>query len=299
MTEPLDARLLQTLVTLAETRSFTLAAHQLHLTQSAVSHQIKQLEEATGTQLFHRSSKDTRLTESGQTLLRYAEEVLAKLEEARWAVSKHAGDGRGELQVGTTHAVAEYQLPPVIEKFYNRFPEYRLNLLLGYSLETVELLLDRKADLGIVELPLKHRALKITPLFQDEVVALVPPKHTWARLATVPPEELRKVSVIVSDRNGTSFARLQDFCKRHSLRMPQVLEAGHYGLVREMAKVGQGIGLLPTWVAQRALKAGELKAVRFPGGGLPGRWGLAHRNERKFNRTETAFLNLCHSLMGV
>src|SRR6185503_20944042 len=140
MTLPLDSRQLRAFVTLARTGSFTMAAKDLFLSQSAVSHSMKALEQEVGCRLLDRMGKKVLLTQAGETLLHHAEKILQEMNTARGALEQLGKWGRGRLRVGASTTACQYILPNVLRKFKEEFPHSLITIEPGDTLTGLELL---------------------------------------------------------------------------------------------------------------------------------------------------------------
>src|SRR5882724_11200680 len=128
MSQPLDSRQLRAFATLARTGSFTLAAKELHLSQSAVSHSMKALEEDVGCRLFDRVGKKVLLTQAGEQFLHHVEKILNEMEITRAALAQLGKWGRGRLRIGASTTACSYILPPVLREFKKKYPQYLLSI---------------------------------------------------------------------------------------------------------------------------------------------------------------------------
>lgn len=177
---PLELRHLRTFVAIAETHSLSKAAARLYLTQPAVSHQVRALEELYGIPLFERKTVPLRLTPGGQRLLNLARAVEAQVAEAERDMARIA-DGRvGQLRIAVEcHSCFDW-LMPSMDAFRERWPEVELDLVSGFHADPLSLLGTDRADLVIVSHSLKRAATAFHPLFRYEVFALLAREHPLA-----------------------------------------------------------------------------------------------------------------------
>src|SRR4051794_3819436 len=150
MSLPLDSRQLRAFSTLARTGSFTLAAKQLFLSQSAVSHSMKALEQEVGCRLLDRMGKKVLLTQAGETLLHHAERILQEMSTARSALEQLGKWGRGRLRLGASTTACQYILPAVLRDFKKEFPTTLISIEPGDTGKALELLRSNRIDLGIM-----------------------------------------------------------------------------------------------------------------------------------------------------
>src|SRR6185436_18726515 len=173
----IEIRHLRSLVAIAESTKLAAAAERVHLTQSALSHQMRAIEAHYGITLFDRSRQGLRLTQSGERLLALARDVLARIGEAERDVIRLKGDTRGELRIALECHTCFDWLMPVMDEFRRRWPEVEVDLVAGFHPNPIELLGSGKADLVIGSRPLKARQYFVAPLFRFEIVLVMALEH--------------------------------------------------------------------------------------------------------------------------
>ena len=195
----LEIRHLKLVAAIAETGSVTRAGHRLHLTQSALSHQLRDAEAQLGTPLFERRSGRMLLTAAGERLLCSARTVLEELERAEKEIQN--GNGKtpaaGVLRLSTECYTVYHWLPPRLKLFQRKFPAVDFQLVIEATDNPYEALLEGKLDVAIVCAPVRNRKIMYTPLFEDEIVAILPPGHRLAGEKCAELEELAKETLIV------------------------------------------------------------------------------------------------------
>jgi LysR family transcriptional regulator for metE and metH len=173
----IEVRHLRSLAAIAESRRMGVAAERLHLTQSALSHQMRIVETHYGVTLFDRTRDGLRLTPAGEHLLTLARDVLARIADAERGLIRLKDDTRGELRIALEcHTCFEW-LMPVMDEFRRCWPEVEIDLVAGFHPNPLELLAAGKADLVIGSQKPKGRASRVEPLFRFEIVAVLPPAH--------------------------------------------------------------------------------------------------------------------------
>jgi LysR family transcriptional regulator for metE and metH len=174
---PLELRHLRTFAAIAETHSLSKAAARLHLTQPAVSHQVKALEDLYGIPLFERKTMPLRLTPGGQRLLNLARDVEVRVSEAERDLSRIADGRAGQLRIAVEcHSCFDW-LMPSMDVFRERWPEVELDLVSGFHADPAGLLGEDRADLVIVSHAIKRPDIVFHPLFRYEVSALLAKEH--------------------------------------------------------------------------------------------------------------------------
>ncbi|HEY0122652.1 MAG TPA: LysR family transcriptional regulator [Rhizobium sp.] len=167
-------------VAVAEREHLTHAAEAIHLTPSAVSSAIKNLEAYYGVELFHRVGRRIELTETGRTFLGEAKATLARVRSAELMLSELGGLQRGRLSLCASQTIASYWLPPVLMRFHRDYPGIDLDLTIGNTRTVTEAVIEGTAELGFVEGEVDAPALSMKVVAQDALVIVVPPDHPWA-----------------------------------------------------------------------------------------------------------------------
>jgi DNA-binding transcriptional LysR family regulator len=255
---------LRTFRTVAETLNFTRASEKLHLTQSAISHQIKALEAELRVPLFIRAKRGVILTDAGRVALEYAVRILDATEEMRERVA-----GREKLLVGRVRVAAAtqalvYLFAPLFEDFMDANPNIELLFRTTVSTEqTVEDILNGVADVGFASVAVYSPNLHAVELFEDELVLVVGKKHRLAEKEEVSVRELENERWILFER-GASIRRATDaFFKRVKVEPETALESNDTYFVKWMIQHGLGVSLMPAWTVREEVGAGKLAQVRI------------------------------------
>ena len=261
----MDLRRLGVFREAAAARSFTRAAARLHLTQSAVSHQIKALEAEAGEPLFHRGRKGVQLTERGARLLEDVGELLEVAQRVEAALGAAAAPV-GRVRVAAATQALVHLFVPFFEAFMRAHPG--IEVTFRSTASTDQTLADLKsgaADAGFASLPLEPSALTVTPLFEDELVLVVGYAHALAGRDEVEIDEIRSERFILFER-GASIRRATDrFFAEADLHPALALESNDTYFIKLMVERGLGISLLPAWAVKDEVAWGWLSRARMRG----------------------------------
>ena len=296
MSGTLDTRQLLAFAALARRQSFTLAAKDIHLTQSAVSHAIRALEEELGCRLFDRMGRTARLTQAGEQFSRHVDLILREMETARSGLDAMSRWGHGRLRVSASTTACQYILPSVLREFRQSFPQCVITIEPGDYDRQLELLRSNAVDLAIMIEPEKARDLAFQPLFEDELRMLVSPAHPWARLGSVPRDGLAKETLVHYNKSSYTFRLVSDFLREEGCPPSQVIELGSMDAIKELVKIGLGVGVLASWVARAEIESGALIALPFGRRQLRRRWCVAYLKGRKLPLGEETFVGLCQTV---
>src|SRR5580765_2018120 len=200
MMEPLDSRQLLAFVTLARTGSFTRTARELHLSQSAISHSMKALEQKVRCRLLDKVGKTVTLTQAGEQLLSHANKILAEMQSARERLGELGKWGHSRLRLCTSTTACQYILPPVLREFKESFPQCTIHIEPGDTPTALELLRHNRVDLALTLQPRGESAFEYRHLFEDELQFLVSPAHPWASAGKVNQDEIIRQRFILYTR---------------------------------------------------------------------------------------------------
>lgn len=296
MNPTLDSRQTLAFATLARCGSFTLTAKELHLTQSAISHAIKALEQDVGVPLFDRVGKRVFLTQAGEQFRPIAERILRDMRDARTALEEIGVWGRGRLRVGASVTTCQHLLPTVLREFRQSFPDCALRIEPGDGPRLVEALRANQIDLGLMLEPRDEDGLEFRKLFSDELRVLVSPMHAWARAGRVDAKAMATEALIVYNRGSFTDTLLSAHLRAAGIETENTTELGSMEAIKELAKVGVGAGVLAPWVARRELAEGSLVSLSLPGGKLRRTWGVGYLRGRKLSLAEETFAGLCDAV---
>lgn len=220
----LDCAWLRTFLAIVRTESFTKASKDLHLTQSAVSRRIKELENALGTPLFERVTGRVHLTPAGRALVAQAEKILLHADDAAKVLGEIEQGAVGELRVGATVTAANYLFPGLLARYRRRFPGVRLLLRPGSSEKLLEML--RRNELDIAAVGEKHAAgeTRVRGFIKDELVVATPPDHPLAGRKNVSPHALRSEDFILRDSTSDSRRLFEEWAHSEGISIRGLMD---------------------------------------------------------------------------
>ena len=293
MSVPLDSRQLRTFATLARKGSFTLAAREIHLSQSAVSHSMKALEQEVGCRLLDRVGKKVLLTQAGEQLLHHAEKILREMAEARTSLERLGKWGVERLRVGASTTACQYILPSVLHEFKEKYPQCLIAIEPGDTAVALESLRENRIDLAIGLEPQHELQLEFHPLFSDELEFLVSPGHPWAVAGRVTREEVPRQSYIFYNKRSYTFRLVEDYFRQEEMVLNSVIELGSMEAIKELVKLGLGVSILAPWISQEELREQTLVSLPLGKRKLKRMWGVLHWRSRRLSLAEETFINMC------
>jgi len=265
----LDLRHLRMLATVAEQGSLTAAAKRLFLTQSALSHQLKELEGIVGGPVFFRQGRRMTLTPAGRRLRDSAERVLAELAAARHEVARLVAGEIGELRLSTGCYTCYHWLPRLLPGFHASHPGVEVRLVPEHTEAVLDALKTHRIDMAIVDHEPLDPLLKAEPLFADEMVVLVAPGHRLADREAVGLDDLDGEHLLV---HGGGRDRIEEWLSQGGMRPGKTTELKLSEAILEWVAVGLGVTVMAHWAARRHLELGMVRALRLKGRRKLQRW---------------------------
>jgi LysR family transcriptional regulator, low CO2-responsive transcriptional regulator len=288
-----ETRHLVAFTTVLEAGGFTRAAEVLNLTQSALSHQIKTLEELLGVEVFARIGKRTILTQAGEILLKHATVVLRELADARQSLLELRDPGRGRLRISAAGYSCYLLLPRILREFKGAYPRVELSVAADYTGEAVQHLMEGMLDIAILVAPPPVRGLAFEPLAEDELFVIAPAEHSWAKRRRMRWGELATQVLITYNKASLTHQLLLDRLAKEEAGTPETMEVREAEAVTEMVKVGLGIAVLPLWVVRADLQARRLVALPLGRTGLKRSWAIAYVPGRQLPPYSQTFIRIC------
>ncbi len=292
MTQPLDTRQLRAFVTLARRGSFTLAAKELHLSQSAVSHSMKALENDVGCRLFDRLGKKVLLTQAGEQLLEHADKIMREMTAARESITQLGRWGKTRLRIGASTTACQYILPEVLREFQKQYPQANVLIEPGDTPRVLDLLRANSIDLAIALEPKRDDDFDFHPLFSDEMHFVMAPVHPWAQAGRVTREEIPKQRYVLYNKSSYTYRLVEEYFRAEDMVLNSVMQLGSMEATKEMVKLGLGISILAPWIARKEIEAGSLVALPLGKRKLKRTWGILHTRERRLSMAEETFVKL-------
>jgi DNA-binding transcriptional LysR family regulator len=288
----MDTRQLAAFCEVVERRSFSDAAARLGVTQPAVSQQVRALEQRLGTQLLDRSGRRVEPTEAGMRLYRGAQRMLAFEEQLLEELGEPEGPLRGTLEIGASTGPAAIVLPLLLCEFQRDNPDLRVELSVSDTQSVVELVAERRLELGIVGAARRHRSVAFEPFFRDEVILVTPPGHPVAG-KTIEVDELSQGPLIVMQQGAGVRQMVEDELRKSGRRLRDLeapLELGLQESVRSAVQAGYGVSFISRRAVESDLAVGTLAEARVRGLDLAREIWIARAAGRAGSSAAQAFM---------
>ncbi|MDA8361022.1 MAG: LysR family transcriptional regulator [Gammaproteobacteria bacterium] len=257
-------RRLQVFHTVARLLSFTKAAETLHMTQPAVTFQVRQLEEHFNTRLFDRTHNRITLTVAGERVFEYAERILGLYTEMNIRVRDITGEVSGVLLIGASTTIAEYVLPSLLGEFQAQHRDVRIRLSVSNSLGIVHMVENNTVDVGIVESPVTNKNLAVEVCWEDQLVFICPPDHPLAKAASVPVRDLLELPFLAREEGSGTREVISDYLNENHLQWHDLnlsMEFGSPESVKSSVEAGLGVSIVSQATVAKELKLGTLVAL--------------------------------------
>ncbi len=294
-----DIGQLEAFVQVAYLKSFSRAAQALQLTQPSVTARIQALERELGSELFERGGRGVRLTDAGEAFLSYAARILQLLKEGRDAVEEVRHLHLGHLRLGSALTISTYVLPKLLHLFRQRYPGIGVSVRTGRSDHVLQMVLGDEVQLGLVR-ALYHPDVETVPLYQDDIVLVVPKGHPFAREGKATLDEVTKEPLILFDRGSSYFGLITSYFRQLG-KSPQVaMELDSLEATKRMVEEGLGIAMVPKVTIGRELQVGALVEVEIVDAPpLTRTIALIYRRNRRRSRPAMAFIDLLRAYYGL
>jgi DNA-binding transcriptional LysR family regulator len=287
----MDFEQLRTFMEVSRLRSFSRAAEKLLVTQPAISAQIRTLENEVGARLFDRDGGKVTFTAAGKVFEPFAEHCLQCHNHIMVTVGELHRTPRGEISVSANEATSLYVLPAVFAQFKRQYSRVGLSIVRADRLRTVEAVLSREVDFGVVSLPVKDTRLTVDTLHRDDVVLVAPNNHPLAARESVKFAEILPHSLLVP-KQGRQRELIEDLFRGNEVQPRVAMEVESSELLKRLVIAGLGIGFLPRSNVLEDTKSGALKILKVEGVRLNRELALIYRKDKTLTRAAHVFLEI-------
>lgn len=258
-------RRLQVFHTVAQHLSFTKAAEALHMTQPAVTFQVRQLEEYFNTRLFDRTHNRISLTDAGTRVFGYSESIFELYGEMENAVRELTGEVSGLLILGASTTIAEYMLPALLGDFKRKYPDVNVRLKVSNTEGVVQMVENNVIDLGVVEAPVSNKNLAVEVCRQDQLVLIVPVGHELATRESVPINELTEYPYICREEGSGTREVIAEYMQKNNLKgsLNINMELGSPEAVKGAVEASMGISVVSRATVSKELLLNSLVAINL------------------------------------
>lgn len=279
---------------LVDSQSFSKAAQLNFVTQSAVSQQIRALEERFHVPLIERSNKHFGLTregeifyESSKTLIAGYDTLIHQLDELRSIIA-------GPIRVSTVYSIGLHELPHYVKRFLREFPEVNVHVEYRRSNQVYDDVVDGSSDLGLVAFPAARKLIKIEPFRKDRLVMICAPTHRLATRQELEITEIATEKIIGFEPDIPTRKAIDRIFKELDIEVQPVMEFDNIETVKRAVEIDAGISIVPRATIEQEVKNGALVAVEFKGAGYHRPLGIIYKSGRVLSPAMKRFIKMLH-----
>ncbi|CAN5704920.1 LysR family transcriptional regulator [soil metagenome] len=295
----MEIRQLRAFVAIAESGTFTAGAQRVHVTQAAISMQIRQLETELGARLFVRAPRRVILTEAGEHLMSRARLILREHDAAQDEIAELAGAERGRLRIGSASAMVTIeQLPRMLKELRKKHALAEVSVGSGTSDSLVQQILAGEMDLAFVSLPVEARGIQTERLNEDQLVAIASPRHRLAKQRTVSAYTLAGEKLILGERGGNTRRLIDQFFAQAGVTLSVAMELSRQAAIRRMVEEDMGVGIVPFQSVREEVEKGRLIRWWIEGAHINWELGIARLSGGYESPIMQSFIRLARKHLG-
>ena len=287
---------LKTFLEVSRQKSFSRAAEKLLVTQPSISAQIRSLESSLGHRLLERGGGKVTLTAAGRVFEPFAEESLSRLSHILLAMSDLERSPRGTLTVSANDSTALYVLPSFFSNFKRQYSRVALNIVRAERSKTIESVLNREVEFGVVSLPIKDSRLHVEVIHKDELVLVVSSQHPLANEKIITVEQLSRANLLLP-KQGRRREHLDLLFAERKLTPRIAMELDSNELLKRLILADLGIGFLPRINVLTELRADLLRVIPIEGIEIVRNLGLISHKGRVLSRAGNVFFTVATGLV--
>ncbi|MGL1885164.1 MAG: LysR family transcriptional regulator [Reichenbachiella sp.] len=275
----MELRHLKLIETVAEEGTLSKAGIKLHLSQSALSHQLKEIEEELGTLLFRRVNKRLVITDAGDIIRKTSVNIQSEIHNALNLIDRQLNGQQGNLRLSTECYTCYHWLPQVMKEFEKEFRRIEIEILPEFTKRHFEGLLNENLDLVITSQKMNHENLAYENLFQDEQLVIVSKNHPWALRPYVNLEDFAAECLIIYEKPLEDTTFYSNHLKPNGISPTKILEIRLTEAAIQMIKSEYGIKVMAKWAALPYLENQEVVGIKITENGLYRKWYLAYNKQ--------------------
>ena len=287
----LTLRQLQCFSAVAENLSFTRAAEQLHLTQPAVSMQVRQLEQQTGIALTEQLGKQIYLTDAGKEVFCYARAILQEVDEMDDVLDKMKGLSGGQLRIAAISS-ANYFAPRLLGEFLQRFPDVRVSIDIKRQEHVLKQVAYNEVDMAIMGQPPEDMKVDAIPFMDNPLVIVAPPGHRLAKYKSVSLSQMEKETFLVREPGSGTRGAMLRFFKAHDINVTMGMELGSLEGIKQGVQAELGLGVVPRGAIEIELQLGKLAILNVKGMPIQRHWHVVLHEGKRLSAAAEAFRRL-------
>lgn len=279
---------------LVDLESFSLAAERNFITQSAVSQQIRALEEKFKRRLLERirGRREVKLTPAGEVFYNESKKVLTAYDQLQENLRGVVGKIGGTVKVATVYSIGLHELPSKVREFMTKFPAAKIDMEYSRTTRVVRDVLNGTVELGILAFPEPRRGLVITPMPDDRLVLIAPTDHRFAERKKLKVTDLNGEDFVLFERDVPTRKAMDKIFKANAVEVKKVAEFDNIETIKRAVEVGFGVAIVPESAVTESKKAGTLAIVQLAEKYWVRSVGVIHRTDRSLSLAARKFVEL-------
>lgn len=279
---------------LVDSQSFSKAAQLNSITQSAVSQQIRAMEERFRVPLIERSNKRFALTREGQALYDTSKQVVFHFDSLQHQLEEMRNVVSGTIRVSTVYSVGLHELPPYLKSFLREFPNVLVHIEYRRSNQVYDEVIEGTSDMGLVAFPVQKKTIKVEPFRKDRLVVITSPQHPLAKRPEVVVADLAKEKFVGFEPDIPTRKAVDKIFRDCGLDMKPVMEFDNIETVKRAVEIDAGISVVPRATVEQEVKNGTLAALEFKGQPYHRPLGIIYKSGRVLSPAMKRFLKTLH-----
>jgi len=275
-----------------ETGSFSMAASQNFITQSAVSQQLRTLESKYHCKLLERGRSGAKPTPAGEILYRASRDILERYREIDTQLQEVANVVSGALRVAIVYSVGLHELPLYLKEYLREYPQVNVHVEYARPNKIYDDTVGGRIDLGIVAYPAKHPQVTVLPFREDRLVVVVPPSHPMAQLRKVTLTRLDGEAFVAYERDIATRKAIDQLLRDRNVSVRYVGEYDNIETIKRAVEIGQGISIVPLASVQYEIELGLLKVVHLSDETIMRPLGIIHKKGRHLSPAAVKFIDV-------
>ncbi|WP_417494937.1 LysR family transcriptional regulator [Maricaulis sp.] len=264
----IDVRYLEILKEVKSQGSVTAAAEKLHVSQSALSHMIRKLEERYNTKIWIKQGRNLHFTKAGEYLIQVAERILPQLENAEVMLREYASGMRGHVKVGMECHPCQKWLMAIADPYLEKWTDVRFEVSSSFNFSGINALNEHEIDILITPDPIDHPLLTFQPVFDYELVLVVHKAHPLAKKAYIEPHDLVNEELITVPVSADRLDIFTQFLIPSNCRPKNHVKIETSDLILQLVSHNRGVAVLPDWLVSATTKSEHLECIKIGSKGI-------------------------------
>lgn len=286
---------LQVFYSVANNASFTKAARELHITQPAITNNIKELENSLGITLFERNHGGISLTRAGKILLDYAERAIGEHKKMEYEISLLKNSFSGKLRIGASTTIEQYVLPMLLSKFNQEYPDIEISVFNNNTMHVEKDVLSHKIDLGVIEGNPGQVEFRYIPFMEDEIVAIAHVSQSVSKNTQISLEDLIKTPLVLRELGSGTLDVILGALYRKNIKLKDMHVKMHLGStesIKTFLKNSNCISLVSVHAVSREIARGDFQIIDIDGLDIPRTFNFIYPQGQQGGLTDM-FINFC------